>query len=388
MGRDLYNGVEKQSFAYGMLEKLGWSEGQGLGKDGKGIKSYVRARRHVEQYGVGRLQADQKAADWTVNTSSFDQILSNLRAHHGADDAAGASPSAAAELEDGKTSRGSRDEERPRKKQKKQKKLVRAQGRYTKKERSKLVSRYSSEDLAAILGETGPAADGPTPARTAGDDAQGGSRSKVVVVVKVPPVSSELVSYKPSPLGESWWGHASFTRSATLLGESTRERKPEDGGKPFTKGQEEIYDEAQSKVTQNRQGLGMASREIKIAGGNWCGKKVSLGDENDGEDDGSGSGSDRSTDERVDLSDDLPRSGDPQEAGAAASGRLSRSSIKALVVDVLKKRGKAIKASKLKSKVFKLARCQETAKHVDKFYMVLQQTSRKFAYDGKRVKLL
>ena len=32
MGRDLYNGVEKQSFAYGMLEKLGWSFGGAIGK--------------------------------------------------------------------------------------------------------------------------------------------------------------------------------------------------------------------------------------------------------------------------------------------------------------------------------------------------------------------
>ena len=57
-----------------------------------------------------------------------------------------------------------------------------------------------------------------------------------------------------------------------------------------------------------------------------------------------------------------------------------------MIVKALKKK-KDMKASKLKSSVFKLGSILETVANVDKFFKVLQNKSKKFSYDGKRVKL-
>jgi Pin2-interacting protein X1 len=46
-----------------LLEKMGWSEGEGLGKRGDGIKTHIKAKRREDQAGLGTEQhAREKAA--------------------------------------------------------------------------------------------------------------------------------------------------------------------------------------------------------------------------------------------------------------------------------------------------------------------------------------
>lgn len=51
------------SFAKKQLERMGWSEGTGLGKKRDGIKTHIRAKKRTEQTGLGA----EKAKSETIN---------------------------------------------------------------------------------------------------------------------------------------------------------------------------------------------------------------------------------------------------------------------------------------------------------------------------------
>jgi len=387
-----YQGVERESFAYRMLENMGWQEGSGLGSSGQGIKSYIKARKKDDLCGVGRLEADKKAVDWTINSSAYDRILSGLRAHHtdeSSDPAEHALPSTSSgkELETPKSSKSKKDRKG------RKKKLVRAQGRYQKKEKCKLVSNYSSEDLAAILGKQ--SVDGEASAPTPLSDALGGGstnkeadaadgpqsnvpKRRKIIVVNVPE-RKETKAFKVAVLSDGWWGFKMFMRSdATLLGDDRikQSNEDEDGTQTeqhrlFTEeDQEKIYTNAHKIGTQNRQGLG-CSKVLKISGGNWKGTKTSF----DGEDD-DGSAQDNGNDNGDDVA-------------SGASRKVSKGKLKGLVVQALKAaKKKKMKAAKLKAQVFKLADLDEDSeKHDERFFKVLKKESEMFSYDGKVVKL-
>ena len=52
---DRYQGVEKESFAYKMMGKLGWQEGRGLGANEQGIKSHIKAKKKDDNLTVPKL---------------------------------------------------------------------------------------------------------------------------------------------------------------------------------------------------------------------------------------------------------------------------------------------------------------------------------------------
>ena len=64
-------GSKVSSFAMKQMQKMGWTEGQGLGKDNAGIKSHLKIKKREDAAGLGtdvaekeRLQVAQEEENW------------------------------------------------------------------------------------------------------------------------------------------------------------------------------------------------------------------------------------------------------------------------------------------------------------------------------------
>jgi len=67
---------DKSKFGMKMLQKMGWSEGKGLGKTEEGMTSHIKVSMKRDNGGIG---AQRNAGDnWLENTSAFDALLANL----------------------------------------------------------------------------------------------------------------------------------------------------------------------------------------------------------------------------------------------------------------------------------------------------------------------
>eukprot|EP00873_Tetraselmis_striata_P023311 jgi/Tetstr1/443575/TSEL_031574.t1 len=73
-----YEGVEKSSFGFKLLETMGWSEGQGLGREKQGIKKHITAKKKFDNLGVGTNEADKRNQDWTLQMVGFSSVLKSL----------------------------------------------------------------------------------------------------------------------------------------------------------------------------------------------------------------------------------------------------------------------------------------------------------------------
>ncbi|KAJ2820888.1 hypothetical protein GGI24_004356, partial [Coemansia furcata] len=59
-----------------MLEKMGWSEGKGLGANEDGMKEHVKIKLKSNNFGIG---ADRKnIRNWLENADGFSELLSRL----------------------------------------------------------------------------------------------------------------------------------------------------------------------------------------------------------------------------------------------------------------------------------------------------------------------
>ncbi len=68
------------SVAQKLLMKMGWTEGQGLGKDGTGIKTHIKAKKREENSGLGQEKVAAAAAGDVWWTNGIDETLHKLRA--------------------------------------------------------------------------------------------------------------------------------------------------------------------------------------------------------------------------------------------------------------------------------------------------------------------
>ncbi|KAJ2786281.1 hypothetical protein GGI15_001648 [Coemansia interrupta] len=67
---------DKGRFGFKMLEKMGWSEGKGLGADESGVKEHVKIKLKTNNFGVG---ADKKnIRNWLANADGFSELLTRL----------------------------------------------------------------------------------------------------------------------------------------------------------------------------------------------------------------------------------------------------------------------------------------------------------------------
>ena len=127
----LKNGGDHEKKGKSLLEKLGWSEGQGLGKSNQGRVDPITLKVKNDAKGVGftgRAEATLSHQD------DFESMLVNLATSH--DNSAANSPSDQ-NLHDSKSENVKRDRKR-----------------YHKSRSAKDISRYSSKDLEGIVGSS------------------------------------------------------------------------------------------------------------------------------------------------------------------------------------------------------------------------------------------
>lgn len=115
-------------FGYKMLEQMGWSEGAGLGADGKGIKSHVKVNRKRDALGVGCK--NDYDYEWLKTQDSYNSLLADLSTHN---------------TDENETAAGGD-------------KALPSGGRrsamvYNRFRKSKDLNMYSKDDLSAILGK-------------------------------------------------------------------------------------------------------------------------------------------------------------------------------------------------------------------------------------------
>eukprot|EP00903_Cladosiphon_okamuranus_P008250 g7941.t1 len=65
-------------FAKGMMAKMGWAEGQGLGKDEQGRSTYVQVKKKDDNAGLGKEKAHQNNVNDQWYFDAFDSALANM----------------------------------------------------------------------------------------------------------------------------------------------------------------------------------------------------------------------------------------------------------------------------------------------------------------------
>ncbi|XP_012277936.1 G patch domain-containing protein 4 [Orussus abietinus] len=125
---------DSNKFGQKMLEKMGWSSGKGLGAKEQGVTEHVRVNFKNDQLGVGFKSKD--TTEWTQQQVEFDDLLKQLQNND-------AETTKSAESE-----KVANDASLEVKSQ-----LSRVRVHYRKFTAGKDVNKYSSKDLASILGK-------------------------------------------------------------------------------------------------------------------------------------------------------------------------------------------------------------------------------------------
>ncbi|KAK3832258.1 MAG: hypothetical protein JOS17DRAFT_802506 [Linnemannia elongata] len=74
--RNLHWANDTNKFGFKMMEKMGWSQGKGLGAKEDGVQEHVKVRLKENHLGVG---ATKKSSDnWLGNTDAFSRLLADL----------------------------------------------------------------------------------------------------------------------------------------------------------------------------------------------------------------------------------------------------------------------------------------------------------------------
>jgi Pin2-interacting protein X1 len=121
-----------------LLGKLGWTEGQGLGRNKQGTSHALVAIRRADGVGLGATSNDQDTTGWKDTNDNFASVLRNLQSEH-----------ATATSSNNKSKSSSKKDKKP--------KLVLAKNRvlagHAKKMRAaKDLSNKTNEEMACIFG--------------------------------------------------------------------------------------------------------------------------------------------------------------------------------------------------------------------------------------------
>ncbi|KAJ2390898.1 hypothetical protein GGI23_005532 [Coemansia sp. RSA 2559] len=82
---------DKGRFGFRMLEKMGWSEGKGLGAQEDGMREHVKIKLKTNSFGVG---ADKKnIRNWLANADGFSELLDRLNSGNATPTEEASSPS-------------------------------------------------------------------------------------------------------------------------------------------------------------------------------------------------------------------------------------------------------------------------------------------------------
>ena len=135
---------DTSSFGQKMLMKMGWKQGNGLGKNQQGTSDNLRAVRRAENLGIGATTDTHGNEGFSETSRNFHGVLATLKAEHG--------------------DKNSKKEKKRRKKEKKDKKLDKSEsgltlstklvtaGHARKMRDAKDITKKSKEDMAAIFG--------------------------------------------------------------------------------------------------------------------------------------------------------------------------------------------------------------------------------------------
>lgn len=102
-----------------MMEKMGWTEGSGLGKDGQGMKTALKPQKKVDAAGIG---AKNLNTNWIATSSAYDSILAKLNIAYQKPDTKGAADSGSSGDDDGSSKKQKRSKDKSKRKDKKDKK--------------------------------------------------------------------------------------------------------------------------------------------------------------------------------------------------------------------------------------------------------------------------
>jgi Pin2-interacting protein X1 len=76
---------DTSAFGYRMLRKMGWNEGNGLGKNQDGINTHVKVSKRAQGLGLGAAKDTTGDSAWSSTASTFASVLSALNEVHGQD---------------------------------------------------------------------------------------------------------------------------------------------------------------------------------------------------------------------------------------------------------------------------------------------------------------
>ena len=71
---------DKTGFGFRMLQKMGWKEDTGLGKNSEGMVEAIKVKRRSENTGIGVSKDHAGASGWTKTVSGFGAVLEMLNA--------------------------------------------------------------------------------------------------------------------------------------------------------------------------------------------------------------------------------------------------------------------------------------------------------------------
>jgi len=76
---------DKSSFGFKMLQKMGWNEQSGLGKNENGATTSIKVKKRDDGLGLGMVQDSAGNHGWGATSSSFNQVLDMLKATYNND---------------------------------------------------------------------------------------------------------------------------------------------------------------------------------------------------------------------------------------------------------------------------------------------------------------
>ncbi len=75
---------DKSRFGFRMLQKMGWTEDKGLGKNEDGNKDSIKIKKRSDGLGLGSISNTDSAGDvgWGSTATSFNQVLALLQKNY------------------------------------------------------------------------------------------------------------------------------------------------------------------------------------------------------------------------------------------------------------------------------------------------------------------
>ena len=140
--------VESSGKSVGMklMKRMGWKEGEGLGKDGDGQQTHIHIKRRTDNQGLG-LSDNEVNKTFISTIGNFNDVLQSLNKEHSDVIKKMKKRERKLKKKEEKRKEGKQEEKKEKKHHK-----PKVAHKYQKVLRNKTVSTYSTEDLNAILG--------------------------------------------------------------------------------------------------------------------------------------------------------------------------------------------------------------------------------------------